>query len=240
MKKLFLLMAVVCTAVATHAQNLLGEWNATKMIMFDESGAKVTMSVTATKGSIRIIFQENNQIILSVDGESQQGTYQLADGTLLVTIDGETVPFPVRFTDDNTFEMDWSQLGGKNLIFVLEKANASTTSRPVVEEYTGPVNLIGSWTATEVTTIIEGVEVNVDLSQLQISIAISFQDNNQVVFSMNGEVEKGTYQLNGNQLTLIFSENTETCPIKFITADKFEWDLTEKIGEKGLFVFERQ
>ena len=41
MKKLFLLMAVVCTAVATHAQNLLGEWNATKMIMFDESGAKV-------------------------------------------------------------------------------------------------------------------------------------------------------------------------------------------------------
>ena len=119
MKKLFLLMAVVCTAVATHAQNLLGEWNATKMIMSDESGAKVTMSVTATQGSIRIIFQENNQIILSVDGESQQGTYQLADGTLLVTIDGETVPFPVVFTDDNTFEMDWSQLAEENLIFVL-------------------------------------------------------------------------------------------------------------------------
>lgn len=240
MKKLFLLMAVVCTAVATHAQNLVGEWNATKALVADEAGNKATVSMASLQASMQVVFLENNQIKLSFNGDTEQGTYLLDKGILYIEIDGETVPFPVRFTDDNTFEMDWSQLAEENLIFVLEKANASATSRPVVEEYTGPVNLIGSWTATEMTTIIEGVEVNVDLSQLQITIGISFLENNQVVLTLNGEVEKGAYQLNGNQLTIIDSEETETCPIKFITADKFELDLTEIIGEKGAFVFVRQ
>ena len=87
---------------------------------------------------------------------------------------------------------------------------------------------------------VEGVEMNMDLSMLQITMGISFLENNQVVLTLNGEVEKGAYQLNGNQLTIIDSEEAETCPIKFLSADKFELDLTEIIGEKGAFIFVRQ
>lgn len=239
MKKLFLLMAVVCTAVATHAQNLVGEWNATKALVADEAGNKATVSLASLQASMQVVFLENNQIKLSFNGDTEQGTYLLDKGILYIEIDGETVPFPIRFTDDYTFEMDWSQLMEENIIFVLEKANASATSEPTAE-YTGPINLLGSWAATEARMYIEGVEMNVDLSMLQITMGISFLENNQVVLTLNGEVEKGAYQLNGNQLTIIDSEEAETCPIKFISADKFELDLTEIIGEKGAFVFVRQ
>ncbi len=239
MKKLFLLLAVVCTAVATHAQNLLGEWNATKALVADEAGNKATVSLASLQASMQVVFLENNQIKLSFNGDTEQGTYLLDKGILYIEIDGETVPFPIRFTDDNTFEMDWSQLAEENVIFVLEKANASATSQPTAE-YTGPINLLGSWAATEAIMDIEGVEMNVDLGMLQITIGISFLENNQVVLTLNDEVEKGAYQLNGNLLTIIDSEEAETCPIKFISADKFELDLTEIIGEKGAFVFVRQ
>ena len=245
MKRISIILIIICAllvgSVATHAQNLVGEWNATKALVADEAGNKATVSLASLQASMQVVFLENNQIKLSFDGDTEQGTYLLDKGILYIEIDGETVPFPVRFTDDNTFEMDWSQLmEEENVIFVLEKANASATSQPTAE-YTGPINLLGSWAATEAIMDIEGVEMNVDLSMLQITIGISFLENNQVVLTLNDEVEKGAYQLNGNQLAIIDSEGvTETCPIKFLSADKFELDLTEIIGEKGAFIFVRQ
>ena len=244
MKRISIILIIICAlfvgSVATHAQNLVGEWNATKALVADEAGNKVAVSLESFQDSMQVVFLENNQIKLSFFGDTDQGTYLLDKGILYIEMDGETFPFPVRFTDDNTFEMDWSQLLEENIIFVLEKATASATSQPTAE-YTGPINLVGSWAATEVIMDIEGVEVNMDLSMLQITMGISFLENNQVVLTMNGEVEKGAYQLNGNQLAIIDSEGvTDTCPIKFISADKFELDLTEIVGEKGAFVFVRQ
>lgn len=243
MKRISIILIIICAlfvgSVATHAQNLVGEWNATKALVADEAGNKITVSLESFQDSIQVVFLENNQIKLSFFGNTDQGTYLLDKGILYIEMDGETVPFPVRFTDDNTFEMDWSQVLEDNIIVVLEKANASATSQPTAE-YTGPINLLGSWAATEAIMDIEGVKMNVDLSLLQITMGISFLENNQVVLTLNGEVEKGAYQLNGNQLTIIDSEETETCPIKFISADKFELDLTEIVGEKGAFVFVRQ
>ena len=244
MKKVCTILTIICAlfvgSVATHAQNLVGEWNATKALVADEAGNKATVSMASLQASMQIVFLENNQIKLSFNGNTEQGTYLLDKGILSIEIDGETVPFPVRFTDDNTFEMDWSQLAEENIIFVLEKANAPVTSQPTAE-YTGPINLLGSWAATEARMYVEGVEMNMDLSMLQITIGISFLENNQVVLTLNGEAESGVYQFDGNRLTITdASGETEICPIKFISADKFELDLTEIIGEKGAFVFVRQ
>lgn len=236
---ILIICALFVGSIATQAQNLVGEWIATKALVADEAGNKITVSLASLQASMQVVFLENNQIKLSFDGDTEQGTYLLDKGILYIEKDGETVPFPVRFTDDNTFEMDWSQLLEENIIFVLEKANASATSQPIAE-YTGPINLLGSWAGTEAIMYIEGVKMNVDLSMLQITMGISFLENNQVVLTINDEVEKGAYQLNGNQLTIIDSDETETWPIKFITADKFELDLTEIVGEKGAFVFVRQ
>jgi hypothetical protein len=243
MKRISIILIIICAlfvgSVATHAQNIIGEWNATKALVADEAGNKATVSLASLQASMQVVFLENNQIKLSFDGDTEQGTYLLDKGILYIEIDGETVPFPVRFTDDYTFEMDWSQLMEENIIFVLEKATASATSEPTAE-YTGPINLLGSWAATEARLDVDGVEMNMDLSMLQITMGISFLENNQVVLTLNGEVEKGAYQLSGNQLTIIDSEEAETCPIKFISADKFELDLTEIVGEKGAFIFVRK
>lgn len=241
MKRISIILIIICAllvgSVATHAQNLIGEWNATKALVADEAGNKVAVSLASFKASMQVVFLENNQIKLSFDGDTDQGTYLLDKGILYIEMDGEIVPFPVRFTDDNTFEMDWSQLMEENIIFVLEKANASATSQPTTE-YTGPINLVGSWAATEVRMDVDGVEMNSDLSMLQMTMSLIFLENNQMVLTLNDEIVRALYQLNGNQLILIFSESEyiEKCPIKFITADKFEVDLDPNMGETYIFV----
>lgn len=244
MKKVCTILTIICAlfvgSAVANAQNLVGEWNATKAIVADEAGNKATVSLASLQASMQVVFLENNQIKLSFDGNTEQGTYLLDKGILYIEIDGETVPFPVRFTDDNTFEMDWSQLLEENITFVLEKHNAQGTSRQEVEVYTGSVNLLGSWDATEARVEVEGVEMNMDLSMLQITIGISFLENNQVVLTSNGEAESGVYQFDGNRLTITdASGETEICPVKFINADKFELDLTE-LGVPGVFVFVRK
>lgn len=241
MKRISIILIIICAlfvgSVATHAQNLIGEWNATKALVADEAGNKVAVSLASFKASMQVVFLENNQIKLSFDGDTDQGTYLLDKGILYIEMDGEIVPFPVRFTDDNTFEMDWSQLMEENIIFVLEKANTSATSQPTTE-YTGPINLLGSWAATEVRMDVDGVEMNSDLSMLQMTMSLIFLENNQMVLTLNDEIVRALYQLNGNQLILIFSESEyiEKCPIKFITADKFEVDLDPNMGETYIFV----
>jgi hypothetical protein len=246
MKRISIILIIICAlfvgSVATHAQNIIGEWNATKALVADEAGNKATVSLASLQASMQVVFLENNQIKLSFDGDTEQGTYLLDKGILYIEMDGEIVPFPVRFTDDNTFEMDWSQLMEENIIFVLEKATASATSEPTAE-YTGPINLLGSWAATEIRMDVDGVEMNYNLSMLgyQLSMSIIFLENNQMVLTLNDEIVRALYQLNGNQLILVFSESEyiEKCPIKFITADKFEVNLEPTISDET-YIFVRQ
>lgn len=244
MKQFCTILTIICAlfvgSAVANAQNLVGEWNATKAIVADEYGNKASVSMSSVQASMKIVFQENNQIVLSFDGESQQGNYLLKDGMLHIELDGETVVFPVLFTDAYTFEMDWSQLLEENITFVLEKHNAQGTSRQEVEVYTGSVNLLGSWDATEARVEVEGSMITMDINLLQISVGIIFLDNNQVVLTSNGEAESGVYQFDGNRLTITdASGETEICPVKFINADKFELDLSE-LGVPGVFVFVRK
>ena len=243
MKKVCTILTIICAlfvgSAVANAQNLVGEWNATKAIVADEYGNKASVSMSSVQASMKIVFQENNQIVLSFDGESQQGNYLLKDGMLHIELDGETVVFPVVFTDAHTFEMDWSQLLEENIIFVLEKANAPVTSQHA-EEYTGPINLLGSWHATEARVEVDGSLVTMDINLLELTLGVIFLENNQVILTANGEAESGVYQFDGNRLTITdASGETEICPVKFINADKFELDLTE-LGVPGVFIFERK
>lgn len=241
MKKISTIFTIICAlfvgSLATNAQNLIGEWNATSVIVSEESGVKTTLSVESIQKSLRIIFLKNNQIVLLLDGEPQQGTYQLEDNMLSVELDGQILPFPVTFIDEYTFEMDWSARIKRNAKFVLEKTTKPSTSQPEVKEYTGPINLLGSWIGVEVLVDINGdghlekFDFNM-MDQLEVSADIKVLENNKLVITFNGKSEYCSYRLYPNELIVTdSSDETVAIPIKFLSADKFEMDVMDLIGD---------
>jgi len=238
MKKIFSILTIVCAlflgSTVVNANNVTGTWKATKAILFDDDGNRASIGVESCGVEASITFSANNTIELNFDGEIISSTYHFEGNVLFVTNDDVAIGFYTNFVDENTMEMDWSELSGENVMFVFEKVGAS---QKAAAPYTGPTNLVGTWKATSGSTTVDGSEVNIDLAFMGLEMFFVFKADQTIVATANGQTESGTYDFDGKEITVTSNGETTSIALNFLSADKFSIYEAESGAN---IVFERQ
>jgi hypothetical protein len=243
MKKIFSILTIVCAlflgSTMANAKNVTGTWSATKAVLFDEDGNRATVGIENFGVEATITFGVNNSIEFNFEGETGYGTYHFEGNVLFITIDDVAHGFYTNFVNENTMEMDFSEMLDENIMFVFEKKSTSqkATTPPPAAPYTGPTNLIGTWKATSATAVVEGTEVDLDLALIGAEMVFVFTADKKLVATVDGQTESGTYDFDGKKITITSEGETESIAVKFLSADKF--NIHEPESGATLY-FERQ
>ena len=134
---LMLACALLPATAEVAADSVLGEWFVTEMTQGDMTIDPATMGM-----EISLMLNEDGTMVMTMAGEGVEGTWEMADGKLLLTAgEGEEAStVEITIGEDGTLK---GEDGGATLVFSREKNEGVTIPQPVAAESEDA--FIGTW-----------------------------------------------------------------------------------------------
>lgn len=218
MKKIVLLttalvvtLAMLCAgALALEPGDVLGAWylNGMEAEGFSVSPSALGMDIT-------LVLNEDNTAAMQMPGqEDAAGTWAIADGQLVVTVDGDGLALSL-VDGDLVAEED-----GMKMIFGKEKVDAEPVEASPARTDAALADFNGTWNAH--LAVIEGMELPIDALGLEFGLVIEDGKATLSAFgvsdSMEGDVSGGVLTVSADgETTMTFTlheDGTVSCVLE--------------------------